>query len=346
MLTALSNEAPTSRHLISFVACAAGTFTDTTEISECTNAPAGSFVAAAGSSTFSACGIGTYTDTTGNTECFSCDQYNPDSINRPFYFGDEEGASVCKPCACNGNRGTDECDLTDGTCKCKAFYVGSKNGLPDGVDVDCKERQDILLSIILAYIFFAVFILVCVPLLFHSGFLASLSFSMRRDIGILAARMRLRTESAIRTLARKQRNEITKKLNQDLYRSFVSLDFDNSGSIDIDELRALVDILQLDYTEENLQKALNLVDADGNGTLDFEEFRHIISVFAHREARKRIIIARREAFSRVCTRLVDIDHARSLCASLVKGVTLDDVKNGSMGSHIDFDGEIPFVEFN
>ena len=78
--------------------------------------------------------------------------------------------------------------------------------------------------------------------------------------------MRLRTESAIRTLARKQRNEITKKLNQDLYRSFVSLDFDNSGSIDIDELRALVDILQLDYTEENLQKALNLVDADGNGT--------------------------------------------------------------------------------
>ena len=169
---------------------------------------------------------------------------------------------------------------------------------------------------------------------------------MRRDIGILAARMRLRTESAIRTLARKQRNEITKKLNQDLYRSFVSLDFDNSGSIDIDELRALVDILQLDYTEENLQKALNLADADGNGTLDFEEFRHIISVFAHRGARKRIIIARREAFSRVCTRLVDIDHARSLCASLVKGVTLDDVKkNGSMGSHIDFDGEIPFVEF-
>ena len=54
------------------------------------------------------------------------------------------------------------------------------------------------------------------------------------------------------------------------------LDVDNSGTISNDELKSLFTFLEIQTTDEELNKIIELVDVDRSGTLSFEEFVTLI----------------------------------------------------------------------
>merc|ERR1712072_1384150 len=57
-----------------------------------------------------------------------------------------------------------------------------------------------------------------------------------------------------------------------LWRVFSAADADGSGSLDIDELRALLKQVGIKATEKEFARITKAVDADNSGTVDFEEF--------------------------------------------------------------------------
>ena len=325
-----------------FTECAIGTYTDVEGSSECEDAPGGTYVDIVGSTAPTDCEVGTYTDTAGNSACFSCELYNPDGINRPFYYTVDTGRSTCDECACNGRRGTKFCEPGTGNCQCRGLFIGTRDGTAYGFDVDCADEQDISKSIALAYTFFGLFLIVCVPLLFHSGILASMSGAFRRDVAILASRMRLRTEAAIKMLARKKRSEDLQKLNEDLEARFFVLDEDGGGTIDRSELEIFLRVVQIQTTEAELDANIRVVDENDDGELDFDEFRHLISVLAQAEARRRLKTIRGKVFHHACARLIDAGRTRDLCQQLIPGLTDDDLR-GEIGSHINFQGEVSAI---
>ena len=210
-----------------------------------------------------------------------------------------------------------------------------------GPGVACNDEQSIVTSISLAYVFFVLFVFVAVPLLFSSGILAALSFSYRRDIAILVARMRLRTGEAIQILGRAKRSKAMQKLNKDLITRFHHMDTDGGGTIDREELEIFLHASRINTTQEELDRSIAIVDNDFDGELDFDEFRHLISVLAHSEARRRLTTERRKAFHGVSARLIDEKGTRMLCQRLVPGLTTEDLK-GDIGSHLYFKGEVSY----
>ena len=55
------------------------------------------------------------------------------------------------------------------------------------------------------------------------------------------------------------------------------LDHDGGGSIDASELYQALSTLDIDVSEEEIQRLLKDVDQDGNGEIDFEEFLYAMS---------------------------------------------------------------------
>ena len=61
-----------------------------------------------------------------------------------------------------------------------------------------------------------------------------------------------------------------------LRRQFDSFDLDRNGSIDAEELDAVISSLRQQATEEEIKTMINEVDIDQNGTIEFPEFLDII----------------------------------------------------------------------
>mmetsp|Transcript_12972 Transcript_12972/g.19543 ORF Transcript_12972/g.19543 Transcript_12972/m.19543 type:complete len:151 (+) Transcript_12972:115-567(+) len=59
-------------------------------------------------------------------------------------------------------------------------------------------------------------------------------------------------------------------------KAFLSYDKDRSGSIDIDELRAILQVMRLEPTEEELRAMLMDVDDTNSGAIDFTAFLKLI----------------------------------------------------------------------
>ena len=68
----------------------------------------------------------------------------------------------------------------------------------------------------------------------------------------------------------------TEKELKQLRKSFNEYDADGSGSVDIEELSAVMKAVGIKVSDDELRAAVAEVDADGNGTLDFEEFVDIM----------------------------------------------------------------------
>ena len=58
--------------------------------------------------------------------------------------------------------------------------------------------------------------------------------------------------------------------------AFLAFDKDRSGTIDIYELRDVLEAMGQKPTEEELFQLLSSADEDGTGAIDFGEFLHII----------------------------------------------------------------------
>jgi Ca2+-binding EF-hand superfamily protein len=54
--------------------------------------------------------------------------------------------------------------------------------------------------------------------------------------------------------------------------NFQEFDTNQSGTIDIYEIRKILHHMEMDLTKENAQELMNLIDGDGSGEIDFGEF--------------------------------------------------------------------------
>jgi len=83
------------------------------------------------------------------------------------------------------------------------------------------------------------------------------------------------------------KNDKTSKDRENVRAVFSTFDVDLSGSIDRDELRALMLELCIPVTEEDLEAAMKAIDTDGSGTIGFDEFHEWLKGHkseAHQEA--------------------------------------------------------------
>ena len=136
------------------------------------------------------------------------------------------------------------------------------------------------LSIGFAYTFFAIFLLMIIPLIFYSGVLAAVSGIWRKDVGIMVHHLRERTHKAVQMGVRKIETSKQYDINKQLKEAFLNLDDDNSGEIDEFELKVFLHLLDLRISDEDVDKALHFVDKDNSGSIDIEEFRDLVSFVA------------------------------------------------------------------
>lgn len=66
--------------------------------------------------------------------------------------------------------------------------------------------------------------------------------------------------------------EVPQEILSSARRTFAQFDKDNSGTIDIKELRTLLTSLHVNVSDEELQILMDSVDEDRSGEIDFDEF--------------------------------------------------------------------------
>ena len=67
----------------------------------------------------------------------------------------------------------------------------------------------------------------------------------------------------------------------DCKQAFMMFDQDNSGSITVEELGAVINSLGQEMSEEELDSMISELDQNGDGLVDFEEFLSVMSVHGY-----------------------------------------------------------------
>lgn len=67
----------------------------------------------------------------------------------------------------------------------------------------------------------------------------------------------------------KNRSELTEEQKQEIRETFDLFDADNSGRIDLKELKVAMRALGFEPTQAELKKMITEADKDGSGTIDF-----------------------------------------------------------------------------
>ena len=80
--------------------------------------------------------------------------------------------------------------------------------------------------------------------------------------------VKYRVKKKVKELTEIQRNEIEK--------AFKLFDVDNSGSIDINELKEAMKALGIYLKKEEIKKIMDEVDEDGSGTIELREFTDLM----------------------------------------------------------------------
>merc|ERR1712091_58549 len=76
---------------------------------------------------------------------------------------------------------------------------------------------------------------------------------------------------------KKAKGGLTEEQIEEIREAFNLFDADNSGAIDIRELKAAVRALGFEIKKEELKKMISDIDNDGNGDIDFGEFLEMMT---------------------------------------------------------------------
>merc|ERR1712205_139127 len=71
---------------------------------------------------------------------------------------------------------------------------------------------------------------------------------------------------------KKAKGGLTEEQIEEIREAFNLFDADNSGAIDVRELKAAMRALGFEIKNEELKKMVSDIDNDGNGTIEFQEF--------------------------------------------------------------------------
>merc|ERR1712023_581532 len=71
---------------------------------------------------------------------------------------------------------------------------------------------------------------------------------------------------------KKSKGGLTEEQIEEIREAFNLFDADNSGAIDVRELKAVMCALGFEVKKEELKKMISDIDNDGNGSIEFQEF--------------------------------------------------------------------------
>ena len=140
-------------------------------------------------------------------------------------------------------------------------------------------------------------------------------------------------------------DRLTQMQLEEFQEAFKQYDTDGGGSIDAQELRALMASLGQTPSDEELKKMIDAADADGNGTVDFAEFAALMAHKMHEEKSDQTIKKAFEVFDADKSGFIDSNELKRILANLGEAVTSQQVS--AMISKVDEngDGNIDYEEF-
>merc|ERR1712028_41469 len=88
-----------------------------------------------------------------------------------------------------------------------------------------------------------------------------------------------RTEMSRRGAAKKKSKGggLSEEQIEEIREAFNLFDADNSGAIDVRELKAAMRALGFEIKKEELKKMISDIDNDGNGSIEFQEFLEMMT---------------------------------------------------------------------
>merc|ERR1712188_324288 len=76
---------------------------------------------------------------------------------------------------------------------------------------------------------------------------------------------------------KKAKGGLTEEQIEEIREAFNLFDADNSGAIDVRELKAAMRALGFEVKKEELKKMISDIDNDGNGSIEFQELQDMIT---------------------------------------------------------------------
>merc|ERR1712085_147882 len=76
---------------------------------------------------------------------------------------------------------------------------------------------------------------------------------------------------------KKAKGGLTEEQIEEIREAFNPFDADNSGAIDVRELKAAMRALGFEVKKEELKKMISDIDNDGNGSIEFQEFLEMMT---------------------------------------------------------------------
>merc|ERR1711988_1314188 len=81
---------------------------------------------------------------------------------------------------------------------------------------------------------------------------------------------------------KKAKGGLTEEQIEEIREAFNLFDADNSGAIDVRELKAAMRALGFEVKKEELKKMISDIDNDGNGSIEFQEFLEMMTGWVRR----------------------------------------------------------------
>merc|ERR1712134_171098 len=79
---------------------------------------------------------------------------------------------------------------------------------------------------------------------------------------------------------KKAKGGLSEEQIEEIREAFNLFDADNSGAIDVRELKAAMRALGFEVKKEELKKMISDIDNDGNGSIEFQEFLSMMTTLA------------------------------------------------------------------
>merc|ERR1712220_42100 len=76
---------------------------------------------------------------------------------------------------------------------------------------------------------------------------------------------------------KKSKGGLSEEQIEEIREAFNLFDADNSGAIDVRELKAAMRALGFEVKKEELKKMISDIDNDGNGSIEFQEFLEMMT---------------------------------------------------------------------
>ncbi|KAG8649749.1 calmodulin-like protein 11 isoform X2 [Manihot esculenta] len=127
--------------------------------------------------------------------------------------------------------------------------------------------------------------------------------------------------------------------------AFCLLDKDGDGRITFDELATAIKSLELNPTEEELQRMINEVDVNGNGTIEFGEFLNLMARKMKESDAEEELKEAFKVFDKDRDGYISPNELRHVMINLGEKLTDEELEQMIKEADLDGDGQINYDEF-